>query len=410
MTTYVFKDNPKILNGILILFGIILPFIPILAPIMLGVLIFTFLIFGNINSFDKLFQNNKNVIIIIVYGIFVCLGMLYTPHLGVNYSRIAVQLPLIVIPLLLMLLNLNIETIIKVKKSFVIACIIFSIYAFFTLIYNLVINFEHRNDYNFVQRSMHHFHYPYDVLYLNAAFVFLLFLEFNIKLKILGSICFFLFIVLSGTRIGLFNFLLIFIVYVVINYKLLFNRKSFIFFILLFSCGFFLINSNKYVSDKFYDTLSKIGFSTEESVSVIGEEYHKISLRENLWDIGYKVFTNKKLLGYGPKGSREELNKAYIESGHPELVNFNSHNQYLTTALNHGLIGFILLVLIFIISGYLAIKTRNFSSFLLLLVMLISFLTESMLERQKGVFFFGFFISLILIESGRCRDREVLVE
>ncbi|MDY8138683.1 O-antigen ligase family protein [Aquimarina sp. 2201CG5-10] len=394
-----FKNKSKIVEFCFFLVIAVLPFTMILSPISIGLLLGVFLIFGDKSDLKEVLLRNKVLILITVYYFFQIISMFYSSDFGISYKRIETQIPLLIIPILFALIKLDLKQIYKAKTVFIIACVIFCIIALITLGYNLIINYEHRLNYNFVQRSMYHFHYPYDVMYINVANVFLLFGGVIKKYKTPITLLFLCFIVLSGTRMGVFTYLLVTFIYGIRNFKKILNIQTILILLGVMALTVLLINTSQYVNDKFYDSLSKLGLNTKTYVSDIGEEYHNITLRQKLWNTSYEAFKEKEVLGYGTKTSKIILNDLYNKKGYKNLKDLNSHNQYLTTALELGFVGLLLLILILIISFKMVYRTKNLTQLLVVLVIMLAFFTESVLVRQKGVVFFSIFISLLIIES-----------
>jgi hypothetical protein len=75
------------------------------------------------------------------------------------------------------------------------------------------------------------------------------------------------------------------------------------------------------------------------------------------------------------------------------LKNYNSHNQFLTLGINYGIFD----VLLFLGSMlYVVYKERkNTFAIVLIISILLIMLTESILERQMGVYFFALFLLLL---------------
>lgn len=395
----ILKNKEGILFYFFLLVIAVLPFTMILAPISLGLLLVTYLLFGDKSNLKIEFKKNRIAFTLIIFYGFQFIGLLYSLESGFSYQRIEVLLPFLIIPLLFILLKLRLDQINKAKNVFMLSCILFCALALLTLCFNLIVNYEHRKDYNFIQRSMYHFHYPYDVLYLNTANVLLLFgssKQFN---KLIVSSLFFIIILLSGVRIALFTYLVIGTIYLIKNFKILLNPRTLLFAFFFFLVSSILVNTSQYVNDKFFDTLGKLGLNTEKYVSDIGEKYHKITLRKKIWETSMDVFQEKKIFGYGPKGSQTALNNLYIKKGYNDLIGMNSHNQFLTTLLDSGIIGLIILFILLITVLYSSYKVKSMEQFLIMIVIIVSFFTESVLVRQKGVMLCSVFFTLILIES-----------
>ncbi len=76
---------------------------------------------------------------------------------------------------------------------------------------------------------------------------------------------------------------------------------------------------------------------------------------------------------------------------------YNFHNQYLQTLAAIGVFGLILFCYILYAPFVLSIRNKDYFFVLFLVIVALSFLTESMLERQAGTSFFPFFYSIFLI-------------
>jgi len=140
------------------------------------------------------------------------------------------------------------------------------------------------------------------------------------------------------------------------------------------------------------------------------ETEKQTNARVYLWKHGWAVMQERPLFGHG-LGDADDRLQAQLEtetalfwdgSGHYRLSDrrFNYHNTFLQTAAQMGWLGLILLVCLF---ATLLHPRAGFAARLLGLVCLISFSTESMLERQAGVFFFGFMFALLAVELERTR-------
>ena len=239
---------------------------------------------------------------------------------------------------------------------------------------------------------------PEDAMYLNTALIIVLFGDFHKNIKLIVSILFLSVIVLFGVRLGLFIYGLIIAVYFIVNIKRLLNLRSRGVLVLGIILSFTLINQSRYVNDKFYDTLEKIGIYEGDKVSDIGEEYHKINLRQQLYVSAIDLIKEKPIIGHGAGVERKELNKVFIQRNF-DLPNYNAHSQVLSTWIQYGIIGVLILFTIFIGLGIKNAKQKNLVNLLILAVMAISMTVESYLEIQQGVFYFCIFISLLALDK-----------
>jgi len=124
-------------------------------------------------------------------------------------------------------------------------------------------------------------------------------------------------------------------------------------------------------------------------------ELTTIGQRQQIFDCSTDVFLENIWTGTGAMNAQQELDKCYKEKNAAlESYKYNSHNQYLTIGISYG----VFVLLLFFISIFLVIKEIKRSPFGMIIVVATIFimLTESILERQMGVYFFTLFWLLLL--------------
>lgn len=133
------------------------------------------------------------------------------------------------------------------------------------------------------------------------------------------------------------------------------------------------------------------------------ETWGSTSLRLEKWKNTLECVSENWLYGTGAGDYEAELLKTYTKNGFELGVKerFNSHNQYLQTWLTLGLIGLGLLTLFFFKAFQCASKYGDFAFLLLLICFTLSMLTESLLERQPGLFVIVVFTNVFYAFSHR---------
>lgn len=118
------------------------------------------------------------------------------------------------------------------------------------------------------------------------------------------------------------------------------------------------------------------------------------SIRIHKWLNTLELIKEQPFLGTGAGDMQSELMKTYKKNDFLIAfdLNFNPHNQYLQTWASSGLVGLILLLGILLLSLIYSIDSKNALYIALVLILALSMLTESMLQRQKGLVFFSFFL------------------
>ncbi len=133
-----------------------------------------------------------------------------------------------------------------------------------------------------------------------------------------------------------------------------------------------------------------------------GSNYDSYFARTNIWRPGVEAIRESIWFGVGIGDQQNELSKKYKKFNYAEGIEmrFNLHNQYLQTTLASGLVGFLLLMFIFLLQlkkGF-AYNDWLYVSFLFLFGC--ACVTESMFERNKGIVFFLVF-SIVLFNQTR---------
>lgn len=122
-------------------------------------------------------------------------------------------------------------------------------------------------------------------------------------------------------------------------------------------------------------------------------ERNLLTIRLAKWETHLKIINEHFLCGTTEGDIRQIRKEAYLEKGYNDLAihNYNAHNQYLEIFTTMGLIGFILFACM-LISAFLKKRSRSF--YLFMLIVLVTWLTESTLEMQQGFNYMMFFFAL----------------
>ena len=131
-----------------------------------------------------------------------------------------------------------------------------------------------------------------------------------------------------------------------------------------------------------------------------------LGLRGEIWEVSYQIAMEHKIWGIGTGYDTE----SYLTKDNLELFNrtsfINTHNQFLQTFLEHGILGICVLTFLMIYSFYFAIKTKNYLLLMLLISMIINLFFESMFERTSGIFTFSLFYCLFVVKKNIFANSE----
>lgn len=160
-----------------------------------------------------------------------------------------------------------------------------------------------------------------------------------------------------------------------------------IMFLLFFACVFLLPKSYQRIRQFTF------GYARENMVNDINNYsanrtaplYCSLDLLKDNW-----------ISGFGVGELQSQMNIWYKEHGLDQLVNYNTHNQYLDYILTFGILGLLLLLFNLGYSFYLSFKYNLRIYSVLTFILSLSFLTETVLGSNKGVIFFAFMNSLFM--------------
>lgn len=121
--------------------------------------------------------------------------------------------------------------------------------------------------------------------------------------------------------------------------------------------------------------------------------------RIHIWKASLEVISANIFLGVGTGDLTSELDKRYEIYQYKELhrVKSHAHNQFLEIFLNLGIVGFLLLITVFLYPINQSVRQKNTVFLLFLLLIFFNFLFESMLNTMAGTIFFSFFYCLLSI-------------
>lgn len=200
-------------------------------------------------------------------------------------------------------------------------------------------------------------------------------------------------LVLLSSKIFVFTTVLLYLFYFLSLKK---GRLLLIGVSLLFiSAQFF--NNGQHIANRYADLNIESILSSEDVQLSPVTEFDGLSLRKELWKMGWELSTqdwSTFLWGIGPGDAQEMLNQKIIdrnmyigETGTTDngYLGYNFHNQYMQTLVEVGAIGLLLLLSTIFYLIRLGIQQQNRLLVLVNCIFIIGFLTESFLSRQVGV-------------------------
>ena len=135
-------------------------------------------------------------------------------------------------------------------------------------------------------------------------------------------------------------------------------------------------------------------------------ERNVLTMRLAKWDAHFQIVKSHWLLGVTEGDIKEVRKQAYLAKGYEDLAkyNYNAHNQYIEVLATYGSIGFTFFIGMLLCP--LVKKNNHPYFFAFLIITAITFLTETVLNRQQGILAFMFLYALYT-HPFSLRDRKV---
>ncbi len=124
------------------------------------------------------------------------------------------------------------------------------------------------------------------------------------------------------------------------------------------------------------------------------------NVRWAMWGLSVELIRESPWLGHGTGDVQDELDRLYARDGVTKALesHFNAHNQYLQTSIDLGLLGLGILLLNVLPPFWLALRRQKYIAVFFSALILLSMLTECILEVQMGILFFVIFHCFLLLD------------
>lgn len=348
--------------------------------------------------------SNKLLWVFISYYLFEIIGLLYTENLNVGLNLIETQLSLIIFPIALTNnSHLNYNSYKLSLKYFVLACFLVTLFCLSIALYRCFQIGELTFGYFYRENLLDKIplHGVYFALYLIFSINIILFYlinnwsKINLVKKLLSfflSIYFLAFIIILAPKMPLIAFfftLVLIFFFIILKYKKTFLALL-ITFVLIFS-GYGIYISVPYIQIRFQELVNT------PLLPAKGDNFNSINLRVSQIECSIELISKKFLSGYGTGDVQDNLNQCYKSKSYSEELynkNYNPHNQYFQALIGLGIMGLLCILTIICTGIVIAIKNNNYLYLIFLILISLCFLTETILNMQKGVSFFALFNSL----------------
>ena len=355
---------------------------------------------------DKNYHYSKNYYFLIpmaCYWAMYLVSMLWTENRMSGWNEVAQLIWFILLPLICFCTDFRQISAKEIRLMLWIYVVTLSV-LFVLSLGNVFVQLSRTPDQSFlwymILHDFYYIHHSYMALYILAGLAFLyseLVREKHIEIRqwigiIVCACCLLLFLVCINSRAGL---LCLLFMLVLCWGHLCFVSKKYRFALISLALVLLTVVVAHFTLPEHFRRLSV----TIEQIAQGDKSDGRFEIMENAWS----VVKDNMLFGVGAGDRMDELVPYY---GSLEDV-YCPHNQYLDTWMATGVAGLTVLLIMLLWPFIKAWKKQLIFPFLLLLMLMVSLLFESMLERQMGVSFTGvIYVFMVLIFNVESIDNK----
>jgi len=230
-------------------------------------------------------------------------------------------------------------------------------------------------------KYIHPVYYSYLISF--SIFYVALVLELKNSYKNIIQIVLFLFMILAGSKLIIILTISIYLLLFIKNKKLIITMSSGIIFMFLFPP----------IQERFKEivNINDIDIVLEKVIDENDYRVNGLTLRLLLWQETFKTINTipKFIFGLGvDDASNNELKLNMIERGLGKYKRYSTHNQFVNIYMRAGIIGLGLLISMVVYIFYRAMIKKNKMLLVLAILFTFTMLTESVLQRVVGIYFF----------------------
>ncbi len=369
------------------------------VPFLIVALVISWLIEGRLR--DRIFNVRKIglVILFVSYYILHIIGLLYSSNLDFGMFDLEVKLSILVFPLLFATMpSFPMEKMRKVLYAFIGGCFVAGMICLIHAIYMYLFHGENNFFYFYFSILLHP---GYFSMYLNFSIAILLY-QLLYRHDSVGSfykwvfrflILFFsLLIILLSSKSGI---ICIAGLLLLTTFYLIIIKKKFLPAIIILAIMGLVTMNIKLIAPNVY---AQFVYSRQvmENEELNPKSKQSTQVRLLIWEAAMDIAQEHFLFGVGTGDVKDILSKKYEEKGisHALARGLNAHNQFMQTLITLGVIGLMLLLCSIAMPFFVAFKERNYVYIFFILIIVLHFAVESVLEVQAGVVFYTFFNAL----------------
>ena len=415
MISYLYSSLQEFISNIYyflflcISISICIPFHNFIIYKVLCILLFSYWILSGqiIEKIRKVIHNHLARFFVAFFLIY-CISYFFSENKDIALDHIILYLPILLFSLIFpSISSINSDNLINILKSFVIAVFCLNFYSVFDA---LMSYFETKQMSEFVyyKLTIHRMHPTYQSMFISFSTAILFYFKKNNTISLSNMFFYFLiilnliFILLLQSAIGVFIFSILFLGH--FFYELYFGNKIFfssVKILLFLLCVFSALYFSPSLKNKYSQSSDFLKYADNSELILASSQDRFI-----IWKSFFILIQDSPLFGYGSGDAhmelqnqikKESLEKTFIQQKYEALFkrDFNYHNQYFQILSSTGILGLFFFIMIFIRSCAMQFKEKNYLFLLFSFIFLSSCMTESILQRQLGIYFFSFFTAFL---------------
>lgn len=386
-------------NYLLYAIAFLIPLLPKLVPsliLLLGLLS----IYAIYKGYSRAQMGEIPTILLAIFSLFL-IGMGYTENMERGWFNVEVKLSLLAFPIAFFGFRfVNANNYNRILRYFLYGTLFASTFCYLQSIYMVFI--KGLPYYYFVtSRFSIIIHQSYFTLYLIFSMIIALHLYWPLEVKstwkmiklVFILVFFSLAVVLTGSKTGFIMWLLLAIgVTILFLVRMKYKSIPIIALAVVMSLVSLIIQKAPVLQSRLVNVLTvaqsdEVDPNTKESTAV----------RYLVYTSAWSVITSNPWYGVGTGDFQDVLDEVYLQKGFAQAAekHLNAHNLFLQTWISIGVPGLMLVVGLFLLMFYNAIKHNDLVMLGFTTIFFIISLTESTFNVQAGVVFFAFFAVLL---------------
>lgn len=362
----------------------------VIYPDIVGLTVIAYFLFLIIlKKLNTEYSSSKISILLCVFYLLHVISLIWTYDIDKGLFDLEVKLSLFAFPLIIGYMNLSKNDIEKIFVNLANVWLMVNLFLLVRSILNYFSNHQILSYTDFTYKSHPTYFSMYSIFFISY---YILKKGKITKQNLFYILIFVLGVLLSSSKSGFIGLVILTFVYFFTHYKKIAILLSVSVLVIIYYL-FYKTNYLIFISDR-------IKTSQEIITKLMNKENLPIetnTIRLYAWKTSTEVISDHWLIGTGIGDTHNTLNQYYIQK-HLFLLaekNINAHNVFLQVTLSLGILGLSLFLIIIFMLIYQAHKNKSmFISIYLIILILLYFSTESILETQAGTVFIGLFFSL----------------